>query len=258
MLIGNQSVLNKSWARFLCGTATAGAYAGQTRANFKNPIVSRGLFNFFPNNTSVPNAYEPGVAFVMAIKSGGLASTTIIGGTGALTATGLSVRLSTATIDGAGSVTAGLGVITKGESAITGAGSLTATIQAAANMAAAISAGGSVSADLSSLIPIAASLSASASLTVNLTGTNRLEADITPFTELSPTSLAQAVLSADVETDYNLQAALRLILSATAGKVSGAETTTITFRNVTDDKDRIIATVDANGNRTSLTYDVGD
>lgn len=65
-------------------------------------------------------------------------------------------------------------------------------------------------------------------------------------------------LAADVETGYSPKEALRLILSATSGKVSGAETTTVVFRNITDNKNRITATVDAAGNRTSLTYDVGD
>ena len=62
--------------------------------------------------------------------------------------------------------------------------------------------------------------------------------------------------SNDVDTGYSVRDALKLILSAVAGKVSGAETTTITFRNLPDDKNRIVATVDANGNRSSVTYDV--
>ena len=63
----------------------------------------------------------------------------------------------------------------------------------------------------------------------------------------------------DVETGLSLRKALRLIAAATAGKVGGAETTTITIRSaVADDRDRITATVDSNGNRTSITYDVSD
>ncbi len=129
---------------------------------------------------------------------------------------------------------------------------------ATSGVSAALAGTSSVSANISANVPVAATLAGSSSLSVNLTGIGRLEADITPFTELSPQSLATAVLNSEVEIDYNLQAALRLILSATSGKVSGAETTTVTIRNVVDDKDRIVATVDANGNRTSLTYDVSD
>ena len=58
-----------------------------------------------------------------------------------------------------------------------------------------------------------------------------------------------------IETSYTLRQALRLILSSTAAKLSGAATTTVAIRDVGDTKDRITATVDANGNRTAVTLD---
>jgi hypothetical protein len=62
-----------------------------------------------------------------------------------------------------------------------------------------------------------------------------------------------------VEEGLTVRHALRLIAAATAGKISGADTTTITIRNaVVDDKDRIIATVTGDGNRTAITYDLTD
>lgn len=62
-----------------------------------------------------------------------------------------------------------------------------------------------------------------------------------------------------IEVGLTMREALRLILAATAGKVSGAAGTSITIRNaVADSKDRIVATVDASGNRTAITYDVSD
>jgi hypothetical protein len=59
-----------------------------------------------------------------------------------------------------------------------------------------------------------------------------------------------------VETGVSVRQALRLITAILAGKVSGAEGTTVTFRNVGDDKNRVVATVDSNGNRTTITYDL--
>lgn len=59
-----------------------------------------------------------------------------------------------------------------------------------------------------------------------------------------------------VETGWTLRQALRLILAALAGKVSGAGTTTVAIRDMADTKDRISATVDASGNRTAITRDV--
>lgn len=46
-----------------------------------------------------------------------------------------------------------------------------------------------------------------------------------------------------------------LVMAALLGKASGLGTTTAVFRAVDDSKDRITATVDANGNRTALTLD---
>jgi hypothetical protein len=40
------------------------------------------------------------------------------------------------------------------------------------------------------------------------------------------------------------------------GKASGLETTTAVYRDSADTKDRITATVDANGNRTAVTLDL--
>ena len=62
-------------------------------------------------------------------------------------------------------------------------------------------------------------------------------------------------LTDGVESSVTLRQAMRLILSAAAAKLSGAATTTIAIRNVGDTKDRITATVDADGNRTAVTLD---
>lgn len=76
--------------------------------------------------------------------------------------------------------------------------------------------------------------------------------------ESEPNALADAILdrAAGVETGRTLRQSLRLMLASLAGKLSGAATTTVTIRDTNDTKDRILATVDSNGNRTATTYDV--
>lgn len=60
-----------------------------------------------------------------------------------------------------------------------------------------------------------------------------------------------------IETGVTLRGALRLVLAALAGKISGGGTTTITVRNaVADSKARITATIDSSGNRTAVTTDL--
>lgn len=68
-------------------------------------------------------------------------------------------------------------------------------------------------------------------------------------------SLVSDIFDYVVEGSLKLVHVLRIMLSALALKSSGGGTNTIYFRNVADDKNRISATVDGNGNRTSVTLD---
>lgn len=71
--------------------------------------------------------------------------------------------------------------------------------------------------------------------------------------ELSQDDVTGAVLETEIEPGLTMREALRLMTAALAGKVSGAATTTIVIRDVNDTTDRIVATVDSSGNRSSIT-----
>jgi hypothetical protein len=66
---------------------------------------------------------------------------------------------------------------------------------------------------------------------------------------------AAAVLAAGDIDGYSLESALKLVLAALSGELSGAGTTTILIRAADDSKVRITATVDGSGNRSALTLD---
>jgi hypothetical protein len=70
-------------------------------------------------------------------------------------------------------------------------------------------------------------------------------------------AIADALLdrSAGVETNRTPRQALCLMLAALVGKLSGAATTNVLIRDTNDSKNRIDATVDSSGNRTSVTLD---
>ncbi len=73
------------------------------------------------------------------------------------------------------------------------------------------------------------------------------------------TAIANALLDLanGIEAGLTLRQAQRLQSASAAGKLSGAATTEVTIRNaVADSKDRIVATVDADGNRSAVTVDV--
>lgn len=62
-------------------------------------------------------------------------------------------------------------------------------------------------------------------------------------------------LPAGVETNLTLREFLRLTTAVLIGKASGLATNTAVFRDFNDTKPRVTATVDENGNRTSIIYD---
>lgn len=97
------------------------------------------------------------------------------------------------------------------------------------------------------------------SVTAGVTVTTNNDKTGYSLTTAPPTAdeTADAILDRanGVETSWTLRQALRVILASLAGKLSGAATTTATIRDVGDAKNRIVATVDADGNRTAVTYD---
>lgn len=71
----------------------------------------------------------------------------------------------------------------------------------------------------------------------------------------SASSIASAMLSAIMEGSTTVVQGLRIMLSVLAGKSTGGGTTGVAFRDIADSKNRVSATVDADGNRTSTTLD---
>ena len=66
-----------------------------------------------------------------------------------------------------------------------------------------------------------------------------------------------AILVQTVEGVYTLQDVLKLLVAALAAKTAGGGTTTLSARDLTDTLNRIVLTVDANGNRSAATYNLG-
>lgn len=65
-----------------------------------------------------------------------------------------------------------------------------------------------------------------------------------------------AVWDEQVDGSVTARQSLRLSNSANGGKASGLGTTSVAIRDLADTKDRIIATVDADGNRSAVTRDL--
>ncbi len=289
-LIGNYSVLLKSPATFIAGSTVsdnraAANNSGQCRGRF---VGSEG--GGFARVASHPEGTEPPYSWVIAQKGGSLAAQRTIIGEGSLT---LDLKMGvacSAELTGAGSVvSAAVDLIVEMIASLEGAGTISAApLQAILAMSATLQGQGEISAPaLGLIVDLTTSLAGSGAVTGNLSGIASLAAEITSTGEvLSTANVGAAVWGArasdnndtatmgelvnnsgaaanpwatEVENGVTMLQALRAIFAATAGKVSGGGTTTITFRSaVADDKSRIIATVDSNGNRTAITYDLED
>ncbi len=68
-------------------------------------------------------------------------------------------------------------------------------------------------------------------------------------------SIVADILAGTVEGSVTVVQAQRLMLAALVGKLSGAATTTVSIRDTGDTKNRIVATVTADGDRTAVTLD---
>jgi hypothetical protein len=218
---------------------------------------------YWPAKISMPAGYTPGKALIMARSSGGLASHTQITESMSITDAALALGINIDADLSASIVTtdAVLALIVALEAALSASGQLTdANMAIIILLEAALTASGTLTeADLKVIVGLVASLSATGTLSNSITNLVNLSADIGGAPELSPQGLSEELLdNQDIETGYSLREALRLVLAAVAGKVSGGGTSTITIRSATDGSNRITATVDANGNRTAVTHNTAD
>lgn len=309
-LIGNYSVLAKDPGRSIGGGSIG---LGNNRRDFNKSSQARGAFtnDAWDQKSGVPDGYRPPYSWVLPIKPGAVTSRNTIVGTGALTGAMAAGKNATATLAGVGALTATGQLVVSAVATIAGTGSIsTANLLAVLQAVATINGVGAVTATRSALANMTGTSAGVGALTGTRYAVGHMEADITPFTELSPTSLAAAVWSAlaasyneagtmgakmnsaasagdpwgtalpgsyaageagyivgnvltdlldnsNVETGLTVRQALRVIAAALAGKVSGASGTTVTFRNAAaDSKDRIVATVDSDGNRSAVTLDL--
>jgi hypothetical protein len=85
-----------------------------------------------------------------------------------------------------------------------------------------------------------------------------LDADVITSSALATSAVSEivaGVLAGVVEGTITVKQALMLLDAALGGKVDGAATSTMHFRNPADTKDRITATVDPDGNRSAVALD---
>ena len=280
MLIGNGSLVHRQLCRQIGGVLSVDIYCwGRTER------LNRFAGGVSPIFGAVPTGYGAPLALLMPRKPGGLSSfaqASALLELGPLSlAEGRSLGTGTAAISlVSGTVDLQLVVSAEGSAdfAISGTALISGAQFAEGNAAISITLSDALLGALADAVA-EGSISLSSAGTIRATGA--LAGDITPFTELSPQSLASAVwgslASANntagsmgeklndagsasnpwteaIESGYTAADILRLIAAVTAGKVSGGPGSPV-FRDLGDTKNRVTGTADSNGNRTAVTYD---
>lgn len=139
-----------------------------------------------------------------------------------------------------------------------GTGSASADIKAEAKPSAILAGSAEVAAHVTGLKNSPATLVGVGSIVAPIKGKTALACEVQIGSRPSAEDVAWAVLDTSlVETGLTVRQALKLMTAVMAGKISGADAATVRIRSaVADDKERITATVDGDGNRTAITVDL--
>jgi hypothetical protein len=225
---------------------------------FKGGLRNRNVGGFDQRFSGYGNGALDPSSFILPQKSGSISSYTR--SNSSLTSAALLIPALPMQVNGSFSLTVTnaqldqvVQLIASGVLALTGSANLAAAV--ALEAASVFNLSGS--ALLGGVIPIQGAGVMSLSTNVTLDADAFMTASAGGPTPLSPEGLAASLLDEnDIESGYSLRESVRLILSALVGKLSGADSTTVTIRDINDTVNRIVATVDANGNRTTVTKDV--
>ncbi len=289
MLIGNYSVLSKHPGRDRGGGAIG---LGLNRSDFNKPSPSRNMFfslTWSPKS-GIPDGYRPPGSWVIPQKAGGIGARGSIEGTGTLALAMAGGRNGVATIAGTSTFTGDLSLIVQLVAAITGTGTVTGNAAAVASLQASLAGTSVVSALIGAIAGVQAAIAGTSTFTAAQSALAFMEAEIEACSGvLTVDDIVSGVWGAiatgvdvpgttggllndagaggnpwatvlednGVDTLTVLQG-MRLILASATGPLSGAAGTTVTIRDALDHIDRIIAQVDASGNRLSVNLDVSD
>ena len=236
---------------------------GTETSNFRNGGQLRNfpLHDGAPDGalkTGYPSGVRPPYSYSMAAKSGGLAS--FLEAQGSATATGSIAdgRNLQGTSSGVATASGTAQLVVSASGTAAGVATVTGSVLAARVASGSSSGSATATATINALAWAVGTSSGAATASVVPYATGQLVGSIASAVTLEAASFSSHLLDAeDIETGLTLRQALRLVAAATAGKISGATGATITIRNpVADSKDRIVASVDGDGNRTSFAYDL--
>lgn len=252
-LLQNQTI-NAQYPRRLLGGVNAGEKGMWGRGERRNVFFADGR----SQKSGVPSGHLAPSSWTLPQKPGGMSSHNAANGSADWSGSIASGRNLSATAAGSSSFTA------TGQLVVSGSGEFAGSATWSGNVIAALAASGSFAgvAEFTGAVVakgrVTAVFAGSSSFTATRYATGAMSGSFAPAVTLEAQGFSSYLLDQeDIETGMTLRQALRLVAAATAGKISGGGSTTVTIRSaVADGADRITATVDADGNRTAMTYDL--
>ncbi len=250
-----------SGVRIFGATISNNAYPYALIGNTDKIALKRNLTageGFTSDLVGIPSGYTNERAWVQPQKAGAIKSFREAEGLASASLALVAGKNADGTADGVATADATLQLVVSGVGTSDGVATVSGNVYAALNGAAASNGAATVSGATTALGWISGLASGAATVSMVSYATGKLSGSIAPAVELEASSFSTYLLDEeDVETGMTLRQALRLVTAASAGKISGASGSTVTIRSaVADDKDRVVATVDSNGNRTAITYDL--
>jgi hypothetical protein len=210
------------------------------------------------NKTGYPSGRLHPYSWSMPFKAGGLASIQVAQGVATASGAMAAGKNAAGTTAGVATASATLQLVVSGVGTANGVATATGNILAALSGSGTSAGVATASADITAKAWGVGTSNGVATASIVSYATGQLQGSIAPAVTLEASNFSAYLLDEeDIESGMTLRQALRLVAAATAGKISGASGSTITIRNaVADSKDRMIATVDVDGNRSAFTYDL--
>ncbi|MBL8756330.1 MAG: hypothetical protein JNK15_23755 [Planctomycetes bacterium] len=253
VLLGRFSSLLKSPGRLFCGVTST------LPGNWNNPGAVRNRWVGWAglNKTLAhPVGYNPEYSIYDAPSSGGIASTGLVVGDGGVTSGNLAGGLNgDAALVGTGDITnAACGLIVSAVAALVGSGSISASMVASLQAVAGLAGSGDLTGSLGALAGLAASLAGSGATSATAGASGSMQAGIVVTGDLLNTAnVGSAVWASLLEGSYSAADILRILAAIAAGKtdITGS---TVTFRDLNDIADRVVAAM-TGSERTSVAID---
>ncbi len=269
-------------------TVSNNAYPGASpkrmhgTAAMRNLIAGQGVTD---DKAGYPSGYRHPSCWMLPQKAGALASRNLISGAGDIEDLNLAGGVNgEATLAGVGDLTGTGALIVSLVAALTGSGTISnADAIAYLNLAAELAGSGDLAGAATALGHAAAALTGDGDLAGLATALGELEASIVVTGDvLNSANVASAVWGAlaaafndpgtmgeklndagsaanpwteEIETGYTAEELMRLISAVLLGESSGGGGATRTFRDVNDTTDRVVASVETDGDRTTVTLD---